>query len=85
MKRKTPFEIIVEAFGGDERTLLLWPFRGRWRPRSTPRRAAMKRVSKETPPGLSPPDCLRFWGFQMNAATRVLFYLAENYERLIVN
>jgi hypothetical protein len=42
----------------------------------------MKRVSKKTPPGLSPPDCLRCWGLEKNAATRELFYLAENYERL---
>jgi hypothetical protein len=29
-----------------------------------------------------PPDCLRFWGLEKNTATRGLFYLAENYERL---
>jgi hypothetical protein len=80
-RRKTALEIIVEAFGGDEHKLL-WPFRGPWRPGISPRRAATQRVSKKTPPGHSSPDCLRCWGLEKNAATRELFYLAENYARL---
>jgi hypothetical protein len=42
----------------------------------------MKRDSKKVPLGLSPLDCLRFWGFEENKVTRGLFYLTKNYERL---
>jgi hypothetical protein len=79
-ERKTPLEIIYDAFGGERKFRL--PIRGPYRPGFAPHGHAVKRVSKKTTPGLSPPDCLRFWGLEKNAATRELFYLAENYERL---
>jgi hypothetical protein len=43
----------------------------------------LKRVSKKPPTHLSPADCLRFCGLEKNEATRALFYLAENYERIL--
>jgi hypothetical protein len=43
---------------------------------------ALKRVLRPVPHGLTPAGCLRFLGFEKNKATRELFYLAENYERL---
>lgn len=77
--RKTRSEIIEEAFGGERK---LWPLPGPWGPGVSRFQVAMTRVSKKTPLGLSPLECLRFWGFAENKVTRGLFYLTENYERL---
>eukprot|EP00978_Attheya_sp_CCMP212_P016463 scaffold43099_cov51-Attheya_sp.AAC.4 len=46
-------------------------------------KVALKRVSKKTPPELSPSDCLRFWGLQENGVTRGLFHFTENYKGLL--
>jgi hypothetical protein len=35
----------------------------------------------KAPHGLSPSECLRFWGLKENEVTRGLFHLAEIYER----
>jgi hypothetical protein len=72
-------DIIEEAFGG-ERKLKLW--RGPWWHGVSRYQVALKRVLRPVPRGLTPAGCLRFWGFEKNKATRELFYLAENYERL---
>jgi hypothetical protein len=80
---KKPHDIIFEAFGGESK--FKWPFPA-WKPYGaafTTRRHASMRVSKKVPPDLSPVDCLRFWGLKKNEATRGLFYLAENYKRIL--
>jgi hypothetical protein len=79
-RAKTPSEKMEEAFGGERK---LWPLRGPWWPGITRYRVDMGRLKQKTPPGLTPSDCLRFWGLKENQVTHGLFYLAENYERLL--
>jgi hypothetical protein len=78
-RKVTGSKIIEEAFGG-QRKLKLW--RGPWWPEVSRYQVALKRVLRPVPHGLTPAGCLRFLGFEKNKATRELFYLAENYERL---
>jgi hypothetical protein len=77
VKRATGSHKILEAFGGKRK---LWPLNGSWWPEFTPCQVAMKRVSAETPNGLSLPECLHFWGIEENDATRDLFAVAVRYE-----
>jgi hypothetical protein len=80
---KKPRDIIFEGFGGERNFKFPFPPRKPYGPGFTPHRHALMRVSKKPPPHLSPADCLRFWGLEKNGATRGLFYLVENYERIL--
>jgi hypothetical protein len=75
----TGSEILQEAFGGKRK---LWRLRGPLWPGVSLLRVALKRVSGPMQDGLTPSECLTFWGLEKNETTHELFYLAENCDRL---
>jgi hypothetical protein len=80
---KNPRDIIFEAFGGERKFKKPFPPHKPYGAEFTVHRHALMRVSKKLPAHLSPEECLLFWGLEKNEATRGVFYLAENYRRIL--